>query len=547
MVTRRNQIIAGLLLFTIALAVVFRPHPYDHGNTLVVLSSSAPDSLDPGMSYTALSWQMMFNVYDGLLTYKKAGGAAGNQLVPDLAVAMPVVSDGGKTYSFKMRAGVKFGPPANREVLPSDIKWAIERLYKLPSPGLGFYQSIDGADAYAKGKAKDLSGIVVDDTARTIQFHLTAADGTFSYKLAMMFAVAVPKETPAKDMSFRGFVPATGPYHFSEYTAQRRILITKNPVFQSWSPDVPAGHVNGIDIQLGPAADNSVTKIKQGTADMSLDGIPAARLPGLKRDPSQKTNIHQEIQATTQYIFMNTQVAPFNNKLLRQAVNYAVDRRALVKLLGGRAVATENVLPPLLPGFKAHNLYPGPDLAKARQLVAASGVKPGKISFWCLAGTGPNPTAEYMQKVLNDLGFTTELKCLDFAVFFTTIGNPSTKAQIGFANWGQDFPEGSDFVDVLLNGKRITPQGNNNAAMYQGQDAEIARVNLLLDQKQRDAAWSALDEKIMEDAPWAPYANPVSYTLTSSRVRNFVAHPTYGMLFMLADLDQKKTSGGGAP
>lgn len=120
--TRKTRIILVIIAAFAVLTVALRPHPYDHGNTLVVLSGSSPDSLDPGASYTAISWQLMFNVYDGLLTYKKLPGTPGNEIVPDLATAMPVVTDGGKTYSFTMRKGVKFGPPANREVLPSDMK-----------------------------------------------------------------------------------------------------------------------------------------------------------------------------------------------------------------------------------------------------------------------------------------------------------------------------------------------------------------------------------------------------------------------------------------
>src|SRR5690349_703141 len=120
-----------------AFLLAFGPAPEQAGdaNTLRVVSLTGPDSIDPGVSYQSLSWQMQVNVYNGLLTYRKETGPKGAELVPDLAEAMPEITDGGKTLTFKVRRGVKFGAPANREVLPSDIKYTFDRNAKIPSQG----------------------------------------------------------------------------------------------------------------------------------------------------------------------------------------------------------------------------------------------------------------------------------------------------------------------------------------------------------------------------------------------------------------------------
>ncbi|MCW2920603.1 MAG: hypothetical protein JWL76_477 [Thermoleophilia bacterium] len=542
---RRKHVVIAVIAIAAVLMLVLRPHPVDHGNTLVGMSSGGPDYLDPGMSYTATGWQTMYPAYNGLLTYKKVEGAAGNELVPDIAAAMPVVSNEGATYTFTMRKGVMFGAPANREVLPSDMKWAIERLFKLPSPGVGFYTIIDGAQEYMDGKAKDIRGIVVDDAARTIQYNLVQPDPTFNYKMAMLFSVAVPKEVPAKDMTGKGFIPATGPYKIKEYVPNRRILLERNPAFKEWTPDTPDGHVDKIEIQLGPAADNAATKIRQGVADFSMEALASSQLRRMRDDPEWKPYIHKHFDASLDYIFMNTQQPPFDNLKVRQAVNYAIDRRALVKLMGGRAEPTENFLPPLIPGYRKHEFYPGPDMKKARALIKESGVKPGKISFWCQAADGPNPIPEYMQATLNELGFQTELKCLDYAVFYTTIGNPKTKPQIGLYAWSQDYPEGSNFIDVLLNGKRITAEGNQNQAMYHGADKEIAAANALLEPAAREKAWGDLDEQIMKDAPVAPFAVRVTYEFTGKRLKGYTSHPIMGMLYSKVSVDGKGDSSEG--
>jgi peptide/nickel transport system substrate-binding protein len=533
--TRGRILIVIAVLAALLVAFGRAPAPVDHGNTLLAVSSSPPDSIDPGVTYMAASWQILFNIYDGLLTYKHQDNEHGGaDLVPDLATAMPVIEDGGKTYKFTMRKGVMFAPPINREVLPSDMKWGIKRLFKLPSQGMGWYQGIDGAQEFIEGKAKDVPGIVIDDDARTIEFHLIEADPVFNFKLAMLFAVPVPKETPAKDMSFEGFVPGTGPYMFKSYEAQRKMVLVRNPNFKQWSNEVPKGNVDSIEIKLGVSPENAVTQIRRGDADYLLaDPIPKAKLFTLLADSHWKKNVEVEDEARISYVFMNTQVEPFNHKEVRQAVNWAIDRRAMIKLAGGQGHPTENILPIGFPGYKKHELYPGPDMDKAKALIAKSGVKPGTISFWCMnsGGSGANSGAEYMQKVLGELGFTVQLKCLDPGVFYTTVGNPSVKPQIGIASWGQDFPEGSDFIDVLLNGKRIMPKGNSNYSVYKGSDKEIAKANSTLKLEDREKAWAAIDRKIAEDGPWAVYLSGIKYQLIGDRVKDFESHPTYEMMF----------------
>ena len=538
-----------IAIFVVVVLAVFGPPPKhaSMGNTLVVLSESPPDYLDPGMSYQVVSWETMVNVYNGLLTYRKVEGIPGSQLVPDLATAMPTVSDGGKTYSFTMRKGVMWGPPLHREVKPSDIKYAIERDFAMASPGQGFYTGIEGADAVVAKKAKEVSGIVVDDSARTITFHLTAPDATFLYKVALPFAFAVPKGTPAKDQSMSGFVPATGPYMFTKYTPQRLIEFKRNPNYRQWTPDTPPGHVDGVRIKIGVNPENSITLIKQGKADFMFGAIPRSKLPMLLHDDKLKAQVHIDKDASTSYIFMNTQKGPFTNKYARQAINWAIDRRAMIKLGGGMGVPTETILPPNMPGFADHNFYPGPDIAKAKALIAKSGITPGKIDIWCRTNE-PNPTlAVYLQGVMAQLGFTPTVKCVDSSSYFTLIGNQQTGAQIGFANWGQDFPEGSDFIDVLLNGQRITTENSNNYAWYKGADKEIAAANALLDQDARNKAWGKLDAQISEDAPWAAYSHSILYTFTSKRLGNYVQSPVYGLLFGQVQLKGEEEHPVGRP
>ncbi len=534
----------------IAVLVMWGPAPTSTspGNTLRIVTSATPDSLDPSISYMAVSWQMMFNVYDGLLTYNKQPGQDGAKLVPDLATAMPEVLDGGRVYRFTMRKGVKFAPPVNREVMPSDIKYAMERVLRTASPGSGFYTILEGSDPVAQGKAKEISGIVVNDTDRTIEFHLTRPDATFLFVLALQFSSAIPKGTPARDMTTEGLVAGTGPYMFKEYVPLRRIRMVRNPNFRQWTPAVPNGYIDGMNIQLGVDPENGVTLIKRNKADYLLGGIPRSKMPELLGSDEWKPHVNIDSSANTSYIFMDTRRPPFNNVKMRQAINWAIDRRAMVKLTGGAGVPTSTILPKLMPGYRDHKMYDAsPNLDKAKQLVAESGVQPGKIEIWCRT-TAPQPDmAVYLQGVLTDLGFTPSVKCVDPANFFTLVGNESTHAAIGFGNWGMDFPEGSNFIDVLLNGKRITSEHSNNLSWYSGADTEIDAANRLMDQDARNTAWGNLDEQIMKDAAWAPYSHSIAYTLTSKRTTNVESHPVYEMMFMRLRLKGTKSESGEPP
>jgi len=147
---------------------------------------------------------------------------------------------------------------------------------------------------------------------------------------------------------------------------------------------------------------------------------------------------------------------------------------------------------------------------------------------------------------MTQLGFKPSVKCVDSSAYFELTGNAKTKSLIGFGNWGQDFPEGSDFIDVLLNGKRITPEHNNNLSWYSGADTQIAAANKLLDQPSRNKAWGALDNQIMQDAAWAPFMHGTLYSFTSARLHNYTYNPVYGLLFSQVTLGDKKPAAGGA-
>ncbi len=468
-----------------------------------IVYDTGTDYLDPGLSYTVQGWEAMWNVYLSLLGYKHVNGPDGATLVPALAQGMPQISSDGKTYKLKLRSGLKYSD--GKPVKASDFKYAIKRLFLVDSPGVGFFTNIAGADQFSKTKKGDISGITTNDQTGDITITLGSPQGDFQNILATVFAAPVPTGTPAKDQSTTP-IPSTGPYQIQSYKPNRQFVMTRNPNFQP-TANIPATNPDKITVKIVEDDSAALQQVINGQADYDFHPIPVDRLADVQSKYGDRLKVYTP--ANTYYFFMNTRTPPFDKVQVRQAVNYGIDRNALVRLYGGLATPTENILPPTYPQYKKHDLYPF-DVAKAKQLITAAGAEGASVTVWgSNRETSKKPVA-YLADALNKIGLKANLKIIDASIYWTTIGNQKTKAQIGFADWFQDYPHPLDWFDVLLNGERITDTHNNNYSNFN--DPAVNKEIGALKQEPTltdavNARWAALDEKIMKEAGWAPYVN----------------------------------------
>ena len=466
------------------------------------------DYLDPGLSYTVEGWSIMWNVYLPLLGYKHVNGPDGATIVPYLAKALPKISSDGKTYTMTLRKGLKYsdGTP----VKASDFRATIERDYKVDSPGVGFFSNIVGADQFSKTKKGHVTGITANDKTGQITIKLTQSQGDFQNILATEFAAPLPASTPAKDQSPHP-ASSTGPYMIQSYKANKLAVVVRNPKWKSNKAtgisEVPNGNPDKMTVDILGDPGVALTRTLKGQDDYDFQQPPPDRLGTLQSKYSNQTKVYTP--ANTYYFFMNNRVKPFNDVRVRQAVNYAINRQALVRVYGGLANPTENILPPTYPQYKKHTLYPY-NLAKAKKLIQQAGVKGMSVTVWN-HDRGQDPKAtEYLTSVLNSLGFKAKDKIINSSVYWTTVGNQSTKAQIGFADWFQDYPHPLDWFDVLLNGTRITSTHNNN---YSNFDDKSVNAKIASLKKQTtlsssvNAQWAALDKQAMQQGAWAPFIN----------------------------------------
>jgi peptide/nickel transport system substrate-binding protein len=494
------------------------------GGVLQAGIADNPDHLDTGIGFAVEGWELTEATNNGLVKFKDAYGPGSSQVVPDLAVAMPKITDGGKTYTFKMHTGVRFSPPVNSEVVPSNIKYAIERLYHVSSPGVGFYDDIVGASTFAKTKRGGISGIVANDKAMTITFHLQHPDGAFLDILAM------PKGMPYKDISTDAkWRVATGPYMIKTYVPKQQIVLVRNPNFKQWTKNSPRGHLDEIDIQIGVTPEQAVNETINGQLDWYIGAVPTDRLTELKaRYPKQ---VHLFPRNNDTYFLLNERKYPFTKLAVRQAVNYATDKKALVKIYGGQGQASETVIPPGFgSAYKEHTVYPY-NLAKAKALIASSGAKGAKVEIWA-PNTDPAPkAAQYEASVLTSIGLdVTNVKLVDESVYYDELLSQKTDPQIALTQFDQDYPEGEDFIDTMLNGENITQVGNNNTS-----NTNDPVLNKLIDQTKllplgakRNAAWARIDKLFMvRDAGWIPFMHRLEPKFVSARLHGLVFTGSY--------------------
>jgi peptide/nickel transport system substrate-binding protein len=491
------------------------------GGDINISMTSFPDYVDPQLSYTVEGWEVLYNVYTPLLTYKHQKGEAGTQVVAGLAKDMPEVSPDGKTYKLTLRPNMKYsdGTP----IKASDFTYAIKRLFKTNSGGSVFYEPIVGATDYAEGKADTIGGIKTDDATGDITITLTAPNGTFENVLGLPFAAPVPQTTPLDKDATNNPPPSSGPFVITKVEAPQTLTMERNPNFKTvkdaGASEVADAHVDKITVTQNKSNSAQVTGVEQNTIDLMVDPPDADRLTEVKTKYGDRFRLEESIN--TYYFWMNTQKAPFNDLRVRQAINYAIDPEALNRVFGGRMHPTQQILPPGMPGYQEYKLYPGPDINKAKQLIAEANPVDKDITVWTDDEPDRKRIGEYYHDVLTQLGFNATLKVIAGDVYFTTIGNQSTPdLDTGFGDWFQDFPHPDDFFRPLLNGASILPTNGNNFSRVNLPELDATMNKLRTEQLTDDVKkqYADLDRAFMEQAVWAPYGNEQFSTFVSDRI-----------------------------
>ena len=515
-----STVAASALVLALGLASASAQETLDpkakQGGAITITYKDDVATLDPAIGYDWQNWSMIKSLFDGLMDYEPGT----TTLRPELAESYEISPDG-KIFTFKLRQGVKFHN--GREMTADDVKYSLDRVTnpKTQSPGAGFFASINGYDDVAGGKSESLAGVTVVDPS-TVKIELSRPDATFLHVMAINFSHVVPREEVEKYGADFGKHPVgTGAYKMAEWTLGQRLVFERNADY--WHKGLP--YIDKITFEIGQEPIVALLRLQNGEVDVPGDGIPPAKFQEVMADPEQKARVVEGGQLQTGYVTMNTQMPPFDNVKVRQAVNMAINKDRIVKLINNRAVPANQPLPPSMPGYdKAFTGYAF-DVDKAKALLGEAGHPQGFETELFVMNTDPNPRiAQAIQQDLAAIGIKAAIQSLAQANVIAAGGEKGGAPMIwsGGMAWIADFPDPSNFYGPIL-GCGGAVQGGWNWAWYCNKelDEKAAAADSIVDPakaEERAKLWGEIYAKVMADAPWAPVFNEQRFTMKSPRM-----------------------------
>jgi YVTN family beta-propeller protein len=496
------------------------------GGTLTVLPGEGYlQSLDPVEGYG----QAVVRIpYDGLTGIRRAAGAAGTTLVPDLATAIPEPVPGGRTYSFRLRTGIRYSN--GERVRASDLRRGIERAFGM---GDNHFAALRGATACLKDGTPDKpttcdlsSGIQTDDATGAITFHLVRPDPEFVYKLSLGVASPVPAGTPMHRLGSHP-MPTTGPYMVTRFVKEQSLEMVRNPYFHEWSRAAkPDGYPDRIVYRRIADPDTALAQVLNGKADIAFGPFPGHAQELKTRYAAQ---LHVDLSPLFHAMAMTNRQAPFNDVRVRRALNYAVDRDEVARRWGGvdSFRGTCQVLPPGFPGYAPYCPYTH-DPDRAKRLVAQSGSRGDRVRI--VMEVHHRPLGRYLARVLTDLGYQTHLVLpATYPDWINDLFSQHPEASLLMIGWGADYPAASQFVPDLLG----CHGGFNPGQFCEPPVEDKIRRALRLQQSQSPAAgrlWQQADRTAADRAALLPLGIQLDNVVTSKRIGNFLHQPGYGLL-----------------
>jgi peptide/nickel transport system substrate-binding protein len=492
------------------------------------------DNIDPGITYYTGGYLIAYSTQRPLVNYKPGDPS---HPVPDLAEALPDVSQDNRTVTVRLRGGVRFSPPVNREVTSADIKYAIERgFFKSVNNGYAgvYFADIQGAKP-GVDPGTEIKGIETPDP-RTVVFRLSRpSGGVLAGALTMPISMPVPRDyalrfdrnTPSR---YGAHQVATGPYMIANdaagnatgYRAGREIKLVRNPNWDHATDYKPA-YLDAIDVREGNS-DTTVASRQVLSGSHLASGEFPVPAPVIKQAlAGSKDQLALAPVGGLDYIPLNTAIPPFDDINVRKAVIAGFDRDALRLSQGGkvRGPLATHFIPPSLPGFQQAGGLKGPGLdflahpkgdprlaaEYFRKAGYASGRYEGDATLYVPAIDSPafREQGEIAQRNFEELGFKVKLRFVSPDVFYTQYCQvPARKANacVGWA-WFKDFPDPQTILDVTFNGAAIQPQGNSNFSQLRvpAIDAAMKKAETLAAPAERAAAWAAIDRQVTEQAP----------------------------------------------
>jgi len=477
------------------------------------------NGFDPTGEYVAVAIGLYGAMERTLMGYKHVAGPPGNELFPDLATAAPEISSDGLKYTFKLKSGIKWAPPLNRDVTSKDVAYAFQRINTAPlvaQYGFWYYGVVKGMDGKAKSADEPVSGIETPDDS-TIIFNLEKPTGDFLYRISMPAAAPIPEEVAKcfkKAGDYGRYVMSNASYMIqgadkldisscsamkpiSGFDPSKSLTLVRNPNYDQATDNTRSNYVDGITVTIDTNVDDIFSRVQAGDLDSSIaDQPPKPVLQQYLTDSAKKPFLHSNDGDRTWYITMNWITPPFDDLHVRKAANWVMDKAGIQQAWGGSTfgdIATHNIPPIVLGGLlpaSEYNPYPSDgnhgDEAKAKEEMKQSKYDTNKDGV-CDAPECSNlvminrntPVFADSEAVvvssLDKIGIKVKPRELASSAAYTTIQTVKNKIPIALnAGWGKDYADAYTFVGPLFDSRSIIATGNTNYPL-QGMTSEQAK------------------------------------------------------------------------
>jgi YVTN family beta-propeller protein len=517
-----------------------------------------PAVLDLTLAYDPATWRLAALIHDGLVGFRREGGVRGAAIVPDLATTLAAPTDGGLTYTFHLHKGVRYSTGA--PVLASDIRRGIERtiVHRDDGSGYQYFGVILGGQA-CKSSARraiastqplppcDLSaGIVTDDTAGTVTFHLSKPTPEFRYQLSLPSAYAVPEGTPV-ELEPDTFLPSTGPYMIRSYLPKQsavdghgRLELVRNPFFRSWSRAAqPYGYADRIILETGYTDDEALRRVTDGRADMLWK--PPDNADRLRTRYGQQ--LHTNAGSFIRYVYLNTTRPPFDNADARRALAFALSRGAFAADFGDQV--TCQLIPPDFPGYQPYcpftaaprdGRWAGPDRAKAESLIRTSGTRGDEVVVVSPITPEYLAAAKRLVSLLGRLGYAASLKVVrSDGQYYNFILDSDNQYNAGVMAWAGDYQVASQYLAPLTACPGDLGFFNSTGYCNATHDGRIVTAieQQLVDPGRASNVWHSIDRTVVHDAAIIPFGVESHQDFVSKRVGNTTVNTLIGPLIAL--------------
>lgn len=494
------------------------------GGTLELATYVSIRTLDPAIAYDEAATAIEELIFARLLTWDAEG-----KLIPELAESY-VASNEGRTYTFALRRGVLFHDGS--ELRAADVKRSLERTLhpKTPSPAASLYASLSGFAAYHAGKAPELAGVrVLGD--HTVAFDLVAPDATFLPLLTMAFAAPVCSSMGASYESSAAAVPCgAGPFRVASFESDAGVRLTRHAGY--FRPGRP--YLDGIHWRASVRTTTQRYLFEDGELDLLRD-MSTADVAAFTRDPAWEGRGVWTTKKATQALFLNTELAPFDDVHVRRAVAFALDPAVLAKIRV-EVFPLGRVVPPSIPGAAGGAPLRRHDLAAALEQMALAGYPfdpatgrggyPEPIEFPAVGDSFDQQIAEVFQQQLARIGLRVRLRIVTYPTFLAEVGR-RRRVAMGITGWNADFPDASNFFEPTLSTEAILDEGSANIAFFANPrfDEVLKRAHGEADRAVREGLYDEAERIVADQAPWIPLYGTRAHEVMHPYVRGYTTHP----------------------